>query len=376
MTEDPSATELSRAVNRIKVLGRGARIEFVAGPRVDDTDGVEIEAVYAGRVDSVDRSGIWIELVSGPDIVPGVAICWPDASFVYRKIRVTGPPPKTRPISEEQEPETPKRATKAKPKRDRNEEVPGSQVVLTEQQFQRLLRRHESESDSSADNSDSDEERYDRIAGARNPMRSVVKGLRVPKNTEPHNLVWYPHLWQSGQAWEVAVRQKFAEFSCCFRLARTKADLDLDISILRELIDRRLQQPPNMKAEHRTTFTLTARIASTLLHTTPMANSGSAESFMTAFSRAFEEGRVDFEKMIASKLSLAVASTVTTTQPTVETQPPPTRPQSNMKAESADHWRQTAEELHRQLLLSRGRNTHEQQNRFFPRPPPRYKRRK
>ncbi len=93
------------------------------------------------------------------------------------------------------------------------------------------------------------------------PMKDLVQGLRVPKDISLMARVWYPHLWDDGESWMMAMRARLGEFSSQVKSLKVKLDLDLDIALAAELIQRRGcgDMPVNLEA-HKTTFALMARI--------------------------------------------------------------------------------------------------------------------
>lgn len=193
--------------------------------------------------------------------------------------------------------------------------------------------------------SDAEDRRLDAMAGARVALRSVCIGLRIPRHIEQNNLVFYPNLWTSGDAWEIAMRAKCSEYCCFVRSAKIKDDLDLDIACLKELIMHRAGLEIS-KEQHRTTFKLMARIVSVIITTSPMMAQNSSDVFLAAFQKAFDEGRVEFDRLLAAR-----AETKATTP-----QPPPALEGRSLVANDANYWKNQAEELHKSILRNNQQN--------------------
>ena len=258
----------------------------------------------------------------------------------------TAPTQATQP--QQQQPSSQQRARSAAPP-PTSPALGGASIVLSDAQFQQLLatKKRPHESDSESRSSDSDEERYDRQAGATIPMREVVKGLRTPKAIDDTSTAFYLHLWESGAAWAIAMRSKIAEFSCNIKSWRIKRDIDLDIALIAELVDRRLaSDDPADINQLRCSFSVVARIVSNLLLTSAMAAPNASELFLAAFGKALEIGRVDFSALILVRLVPSETKPVTTQA--VTQQPPAT-----LHSESADYWKSVAEDANRQLQKER-----------------------
>ena len=292
---------------------------------------------------------------------------WPDSECDYsipmlQRSAAKAPrrePPGTPPPAKQAVPAMPPQQQQPKPAtlRPERSETSGAQIVMSEAQFKKLMAAKR-ERESSDDESSSDEERYDRSAGANVPMRNVVDGLRIPKNPDAASTAWYPHLWQNGDVWAIAVRAKLSEFSCNIKSLRIKKDIDLDIDVISELIDRRLTEGEDVSLkQHRCTFAVMARIISNILLTSSMASLSASELFLTAFNKALDNGRVDFAMLINNRL---LPSDAKNTAPAVaETAAAATPAQTNtgLRSDDVAYWKGVAEEAHRQLDRSsfRGR---------------------
>lgn len=221
-------------------------------------------------------------------------------------------------------------------------------VQISADELKRLLKRAREDSSSGA-SSDSDEGVYDREAGVRVPMRNVVPGLRIPKSPDASSTVWYPSLWDNGAAWAIAARAKLAEFSCAVKSIRIKKDIDLDIDVIAELIDRRAEPEAAATdlAQHRNTYAIIARIVSNILLTSSMASAVASDQFLTAFSKALVVGRVDFAALIAARLTPTTVTIAEAPAPASKEKP------ATLKSESADYWRRIAEDATQQLERER-----------------------
>jgi hypothetical protein len=124
--------------------------------------------------------------------------------------------------------------------------------------------------------------------------------------------VWYPHIYVSGSLWQSAIKAKFAEFGCAFKHYSTKVDFDTNLALIAELIEARAETEPGdlSLAKHKTMFRLVLRIIHTLVLTSTMGGSASADLFLAAGSKAIDAGRVDWASLLASRLSNFAATVV------------------------------------------------------------------
>ena len=280
---------------------------------------------------------------------------WPDADCDYTLPRVTRAAKKMARREVPPTPPPPARRAATPPPQPRQHGASGDVVQISAAELKKLLAAKRPRETDSDDSDSSDEERYDREAGAKVPMRRVVDGLRMPKSPDASATAWYPHLWSSGQAWAIAMRAKLGEFCCSIKSMRLKRDIDLDIELVAELADLRAASPdPTSLTQHRNTFSVVARVIMNLLLTSPMATPNGAEQFGIAFAKALDIGRVDFAALMSSKLT---AGSVTVEKIVAPAEQP------TLKAESADYWKSVAEDANRQLQRERNRNEQREQRK-------------
>jgi hypothetical protein len=158
---------------------------------------------------------------------------------------------------------------------------------------------------------------YDREV-SRVPLTELVKGLRVPADIAEEMKAFYPHVFDDPNVWVTAIRAKFNEYSCCIKSMKTKAEIDLDISLIKELCQGRLGKRVTLN-EFKNSFSLMSRIIGNLLSTSPLAGTSAADDFSTAFAKSWAAGRVDLGALLTARLTTKVEVTINAVSPATTT---------------------------------------------------------
>jgi hypothetical protein len=203
--------------------------------------------------------------------------------------------------------------------------IPRGSVILSEEQFSRLLANHrgyaaeeEPVDPDSVEESSIVDSLYDKESGMIAPMTSLVLGLRIPRDIEGKHSWLYPHLWLGkGREYVDQIRLTFLEFSCNFKSMTRKADLDLDLELARDLLDSNIEQKRTTKASWRSPFSLGIRITSAILQTSTMGGTVASEMYTAEAKKAFECGRVDLGTLFQKSLQKCAATLTPVAQPVV-----------------------------------------------------------
>lgn len=158
----------------------------------------------------------------------------------------------------------------------------------------------------------------DVAAGHKSAMTQLANGIRIVASVANNDQWLVPHLWiDAGQEWQQVCREKFQEFGCTFRQQKLKADVDLDIMIMKELLQNGQR---TTKEEYYVLYAVHWRIVEKFFLTCPLFPTAreQAENWSRDVSLAWDEGRLDpvsiFYKIIRSK-STSIAADPTPSQP-------------------------------------------------------------
>jgi hypothetical protein len=289
-----------RLLKEIRKAGKDSRLRFLASPLGDETDVPSEQAAFLARVETVDRAGIWVEYLEGPDTVRDVQVLWPDPGWRYTNIRFTPAPARSRPIVREEPP-----APTPRPKTKRRSPTPppssSDDEVSSNASEHPTVERHSKRSRSA----DSDSRIRDIATGDRGVWTRVVMGLKIPYEI-PDDAAWmylYAAQPMSGNAWRQHALAFRLRLGASFRSMTLAEECDHTLALLTEIVDSKL--PRSDKQAWTAPFWLLSRFLQLVLRASSMGGAAAATKFDELFRAAIstKDGKLDVNDCVQQALA-------------------------------------------------------------------------
>lgn len=327
---------MAAAARLAKRLGRNAIVSFLARPRHEDVDAPFAPAfqTFRGRVETADRSGLWLEF----DSAPGLQQLWPDDRWEYTEITII-PPNKTRPIAEEdptrnrrprpvapEDDEPPRRARRqeAPDDQERNPGAIASAIALavkTAMQEMAAERGPAVIQRPGAHTTDADDIR-DIALGEAGLWTVLVPGLKIP-TTLPDDICWAyldaPAFAAKAVALGFRGGQEWAERALTFRVSKSVAfrtlalanEADYAVQNLAELVCGGARR--TTKTHWLAVFSVVARLLQLWIMGSSLGGAAAAARFASEYEKcvANKDSKLDWQSLVQD----ALAAPTPTSQP-------------------------------------------------------------
>lgn len=298
MTSEPS----ERLLKEIKKAGKDSRLRFLASPIGDGESDEPVEqAAYLARVETIDRAGIWIEYLEGPDTVKDMQVLWPDPGWRYNNVRLTPAPARTRPIIREEQPASPpKRKEEPRPtRRSAARRSPSPETLSSDDSSTQRRSTKRSRS------IDTDLQIRDIATGDRGVWTRLAAGIKIPYEM-PDDLAWmylYAAKPMSGATWRQHALAFRLRMCASFRSFNMSEECDHTLTLLSEIVEA--STPRATKQAWLAPLWLLSRFIQLVLRASSMGGAAAATKFDELFRTATttKDGKLDVNDCLQQALA-------------------------------------------------------------------------